>query len=386
MNFEELSDDEWMMVSSLVSDEPPIRLNRRGRPRAEPRIVANAVLWILATGESWSRLPARYPSGPTCRRRFDEWHVSGTLVEIVKRLTQVGRQFVYVPEPVVPAVPAASAAAAASSAAAGALTQAAAVEEAAEDDGLPAVYWKSPEAWQAPANVVADAPLADAIESMTRQLACAVEPAITRNATQKVATSAASAAPMRASTPVPVPHDESPATARSALWTSDGLHPVQIAEWRGYVINLTMQPVRNRMYRAAVEILKDDKRVERSGLIGPRFQDRDSAKQFAYDWARKWIERECRGASLAPSVQSAQRTAGTTVTRSPNAVVTRPALPSAPGTPGNVRLAPLQRYTSASPLLPGKDSSDVDASTSSGAAERRIAETQYGPFRRTLAG
>jgi hypothetical protein len=66
MNFEELSDGEWMLVSSLVSDDPPIRLNRRGRPRAEPRIVTNAVLWILTTGESWSRLPARYPSGPTC--------------------------------------------------------------------------------------------------------------------------------------------------------------------------------------------------------------------------------------------------------------------------------------------------------------------------------
>lgn len=394
MNFEELSDEEWLMVSSLVSDEPPIRLNRRGRPRAEPRIVANAVLWILTTGESWSRLPARYPSGPTCRRRFDEWHVNGTLIEVVKRLTQVGRQFIYVPEPVVPAVPAASLEVAASSACAGAVTRAAQVEDAAEDDGLPAVYWKSPEAWQAPASVVADAPLADAMESMTRQLAGPVEPASTQNATPKaapkvataVAPAAASAAPTRASTPVPVPYDESPATARRTLWTSDGKQSVQIAEWRGYVINLTVQPVRNRMYRAAVEILKDDKRVERSGLIGPRFQDRDPAKRFAYDWARKWIERECRGASHSSSVQSAHRTVGTTVTRSPNAVVTRPALPSAPGTPGNVRLAPLQRYTVASPLLPGKDSSDADAGASSSTAERRNAEAQYGPFRRTLAG
>jgi hypothetical protein len=195
---------------------------------------------------------------------------------------------------------------------------------------------------------------------------------------------------MRASThsPVPAPHDESPTTARSALWTSDGVQSVQIAEWRGYVINLTVQPVRNRMYRAAVEILKDDKRVERSGLIGPRFQDRDSAKQFAFDWARKWIEQECRGASFVSSVassvaspvQSGQSTAGTTVTRSSNAVVTRPALPSAPGTPGNVRLAPLQRYK-----VPANGSSDADASAGS-TAERRIVEAQYGPFRRTFAG
>ena len=68
MFFDELSNDEWALLAALVSDEPAVRLNRRGRPRAEPRIVANAVLWILTTGEPWSKLPGRYPSGPTCRR------------------------------------------------------------------------------------------------------------------------------------------------------------------------------------------------------------------------------------------------------------------------------------------------------------------------------
>lgn len=361
MNFEELNDDEWMLVSSLVSDEPPIRLNRRGRPRAEPRVVANAVLWILTTGESWSRLPARYPSGPTCRRRFDEWHVSGTLIEIVERLMQVGRRFVYVPEPVAPARPGAAAVAAI------AVTHAAAVEEAAEDDGLPAVYWKSPEAWQAPASD-ADAPVADPIESMMRQLVPPGRPVLPPKA--------APAPPVRTYAPaaVPVPRDESPAAARSALWTRDGMQSVQIAEWRGYVVNLTIQPVRNRMYRAAVEILKDSRRVERSGLIGPRFQDRDSAKQFAYDWARKWIERECRGESAAPIAPGSEHTA---VARAPNAVVTRPALPAATGTHGNVRLAPMQRYTAASPLQPGNIGNDA------GASANGTAEPQYRPHRRT---
>ncbi|WP_246024881.1 transposase [Paraburkholderia dinghuensis] len=371
MNFEELNDDEWMLVSSLVSDDPPIRLNRRGRPRAEPRIVANAVLWILTTGESWSRLPARYPSGPTCRRRFDDWHVSGTLIEIVKRLTQVGRSFVYVPEPVDPASVTSSASS---------VKQAAVVEESADDDGQPAVYWKSPETWQVSASA-GDAPIAaDAIESMTRQLASPSVPAVTRKAV--------SALPARAitSTAVPVPagsqmpRDESPSAARSTLWTSDGMQSVQIAEWRGYAINLTVQPVRNRMYRASVEILKDGQRVERSGLIGPRFQDRDSAKQFAYDWARKWIEHECRGVSATPLTQGSQRPAGTTVTRAPNAVIARPALANATSVatsaPGNVRLAPLQRYTAASSLRPGNDSDTVSSP----------AEPQYRPHSRTHAG
>jgi transposase len=278
MNFEELSDDEWMQIAALVSDEPPIRLNRRGRPRAEPRVVANAVLWILTTGESWSRLPARYPSGPTCRRRFDEWHASGTLAELVQLLSQRGRTFAYVP-PVAPPAP----------------RVAAEVEEAAEDDGQPAVFWKSPEAWQAPSRADGaaghDTPCADPMESITRQLANGEpqQPDDARRA-QPPAT--------RAYAVAPAPREPSPAIARSPLWTSSGAaQSVQMAEWRGYAMNLTVQPVRHRMFRASVEIMKDGLRIERSGLVGPAFNDRESAKQYAFDWGRKWIERECASAS-----------------------------------------------------------------------------------------
>ncbi|WP_052408848.1 transposase [Paraburkholderia acidipaludis] len=364
MNFEELSDDEWMMVSSFIADEPPIRLNRRGRPRAEPRVVANAVLWILTTGESWSRLPARYPSGPTCRRRFDEWHVSGTLGEIVQRLTQVGRQFVYVPEPAPPVSQAAA-------------LPAVEAEQTAEDDGLPAVYWKSPEAWQAP--VAASAPaFADPIESMTRQLACTdpVERARSDRADRAPAVCvradevAAAPAVLPTTQALSAPHDESPAAARrvSGASSASAPQPVQVAEWRGYVMNLTVQPVRNRMYRAAVEILKDGRRVERSGLIGPPFQDRETAKHFAYDWARKWIERECCDASHTAS--AARR----------STVVTR----SAPPAGGNVRLAPLQRYTASGTLLPGAEVRDADTAACSN--ERRTAEPHFRPHARTHAG
>lgn len=54
--------------------------------------MVNAVLWVLSTGEGWSKLPGRYPSPPTCRRRFDEWQADGTLAEAVKRLGTNGRQ------------------------------------------------------------------------------------------------------------------------------------------------------------------------------------------------------------------------------------------------------------------------------------------------------
>lgn len=407
MNFEELSDDEWMMVSSLVSDEPPIRINRRGRPRAEPRVVANAVLWILTTGESWSRLPARYPSGPTCRRRFDEWHASGTLVEIVQRLTQSGRSFVYVPEPPQPV----------------AETVAAIADETDPDDGLPAVYWKSPEAWQAPASM-ADAPLADPIESMTRQLVAAEPPVLANDAPPAAPVHArkrvhASVAPAS----VPVARDESPVAPRSPTWSNRAPHLAQVAEWRGYVMKLTVQPVRNRKYRAAVEILKDNQRVERSGLIGPPFQDRDAAKHFAFDWGRDWIERECGGEPAVQAAAPGRNKAGAAVAHAPgNAVVTRtvPVVTNAvtnavtsavvnavqnaapnvvpstvadavasamatAGAPANARLVPLQRFTASGALVSANDRRDSGAEASR-SSERRTADPQYRPRTRAHAG
>lgn len=397
MNFEELSDDEWTLVSSLVADEPPIRLNRRGRPRAEPRVVANAVLWILTTGESWSRLPARYPSGPTCRRRFDEWHVSGTLVELVERLAQVGRSFVYVPEPAPPVTAVAQTAQVAQLAQAEALETAEAAE-AVEDDGLPAVYWKSPEAWQAPAAAAAPS-FADPIESMTRQLSrtdhgqpYSGKPErahAVRARSSATAAASPSTQTLQTRQTLSASREETTVVATRRVSGANGtVQSVQVAEWRGFVMNVTVQPVRNRMYRAAVEILKDGRRIERSGLIGPPFQDRDTARHFAFDWARKWIEGECRGmpgtSGVPPQTVVAANGSHTvthTATRAPNAVVTRPAPGAA--APGNVRLAPVQRYSASGVLTP--ESGDANA-TSCSNNERRTTDPHCRPHVRTHAG
>ncbi|HTR07932.1 MAG TPA: transposase [Paraburkholderia sp.] len=394
MNFEELSDDEWMQVSSLVSDEPPIRLNRRGRPRAEPRVVANAVLWILTTGESWSRLPARYPSGPTCRRRFDDWHMSGTLIELVELLSQRGRKFVYVPQP----------------AQADAQPVVAAIEEVAEDDGQPAVYWKSPEAWQVPA-ALTDAPVADAIESMTRQLAGGA-PASPASFESPVTTATRSQpdtpfAPARMSklAGARVSPREGRATGHRSVHAPGGA--AQVAEWRGYTMNLFVQPVRNRMFRAAVEILVDGKRVERSGLIGPPFQDREAASNFAFDWAREWIEREGPAAPEAGALHAVSKSASQDASRSgpqngspnslpgkapltptqgasgvtrgePSSAAVMRSLPTA--VPGSVRLAPVQRYSATGTLHTGSEAHDANTAPS-GSAERHPVGLRY----RTLA-
>jgi putative transposase len=90
--FDDLADNEWALIEALFNAEPAAS-ERRGRPRAEARAVVNGVVWVLESGEGWTKLPGRYPSRPTCRRRFEEWQADGTLAELAKRLkTSSGRE------------------------------------------------------------------------------------------------------------------------------------------------------------------------------------------------------------------------------------------------------------------------------------------------------
>jgi transposase len=305
MFFDELSNDEWALLAALVSDEPAVRLNRRGRPRAEPRIVANAVLWILTTGEPWSKLPGRYPSGPTCRRRFEEWQLNGTLLEMVRLLSQTGRTFAYIPPPAPPvaAKPVAP------------VTQ----TPSMRDENLRGVSWKSPESWQAPgvASTLGNWRSADPIADITRQLSGLSNGAPAARARPLPATPAAvvSRPALRADPHVRAGEAGAVGTAmahldaaiasarrtpnapdddrRSPLSMSLAPRGTQVAGSNGYLIYTVAEQMPNAMYRASAEVMKDGKRVERSGLIGPRFAQAAEAERYALEWARQWIEREC---------------------------------------------------------------------------------------------
>ncbi|MFM0336637.1 transposase [Paraburkholderia fungorum] len=308
MFFDELSNDEWALLAVLVSDEPAVRLNRRGRPRAEPRIVANAVLWILTTGEPWSKLPGRYPSGPTCRRRFEEWQLNGTLIEMVRLLSQTGRTFAYVPQPAPPvaAKPAAPVAETSS----------------ARDETLRGVSWKSPESWQAPgvSSSLSQWRSADPIADITRQLSGAGHvPPVSRAPAARAVTRAdvpdrdeagAVGAAMASldSAIAAARRTQQPEERRNPLSMSLAPRGTQVADRRGFLIYVAAERVPDAMFRAWAEIMKDGRRVERSGLVGPRFADAESAQQYALDWARQWIDRESRtlaAASTAPAVSAA---------------------------------------------------------------------------------
>jgi hypothetical protein len=62
-----------------------------------------------------------------------------------------------------------------------------------------------------------------------------------------------------------------------------------IHDGRGFSIYAIARPVANGMFRGWAEIIKDGRRVERSGLIGPRYGSADEATAYALDWSNKWI-------------------------------------------------------------------------------------------------
>jgi transposase len=283
MFFEELTDDEWARLAPLAADEP-VHPHRRGRPRAEPRVVTNAVLWILTTGERWSKLPARYPSGPTCRRRFDEWLADGTLTQIVKILSEFGRTFAYVPEPDATVhVP-----------------PKAAPSPAPESPRLRGVFWTNPESWHTASAIVGKA---DGVEMNGMNGACT-------NAARRELPVASSrraptpGAPQRALSERPndIPLVDSMAVTKRS------------EDYRGYVIHASAQPVAKQLqisYRASAEIVKDGRRIERSGLIGPRFPDNETAEQHALEWARDWINRHEAAAQVCSEALEAMPAAVT---------------------------------------------------------------------------
>jgi transposase len=265
MFFDELSNEEWALVASLVA-EGEVREHRRGRPRAHPRTIVNAVLWILTTGETWSKLPSHYPTVPTCRRRFNDWQMNGTLIEMVTRLASRGRSFA-----IVPSTPAEAPQRPA--------------QTAYECDRLRGVFWQNPESWGGSDGGGANA--VDALFSgVPRRLPEAHDVA---RANAPTPMSAGRAAMVMTSSRV---------VRRESSARPHSLHPLPMAfepdcvpvhDGHGYAIYAIARPVAGSMFRGWAEIVKDGRRVERSGLIGPRYGNAEEAATYALEWSRRWI-------------------------------------------------------------------------------------------------
>jgi hypothetical protein len=89
-------------------------------------------------------------------------------------------------------------------------------------------------------------------------------------------------------------HQHDLANYHAPLWMNLAMPGgAQFDDERGYVIYVVAELVATSMYRAWAEIMRDGRRIERSGLIGPRFEDDEAARRFALEWATEWIDREC---------------------------------------------------------------------------------------------
>ncbi|TWT35827.1 hypothetical protein KOR34_07210 [Posidoniimonas corsicana] len=80
----ELSDEHWRLIADLFANAKPNA--KGGPPRRDPRACFEGVLWVRRTGARWKDLPDRFPSYPTCWRRFVEWTESGVLEKAWRRL------------------------------------------------------------------------------------------------------------------------------------------------------------------------------------------------------------------------------------------------------------------------------------------------------------
>jgi hypothetical protein len=236
-------------------------------------------------------------------------------------LSQTGRTFAYIPQPAPPvgSKPAVKPA------------PVAAQTPSMRDEGLRGVSWKSPESWQARrvSGTAGQWRSADAIADITRQLSGAADAAPPSRAPAIPTASGSWTATMRADVPAANRSsealavgaamerlDESIASARHPQAPDDHRPPLsmslaprgtQIAGPHGYLIYVVAEQVPNGMYRGRAEIMKDGRRVERSGLVGPRFADAHAAGQYALEWARQWIDRECLTQAAGECVDDSTR-------------------------------------------------------------------------------
>jgi transposase len=273
VHFNELSDEEWLLIAPVLADAATPQ-RRRGRPRAPVRAVANAVLWVLTTGESWSTLPSHYPSVPTCRDRFETWRSSGALAEMYRLLSNAGRKFRCGPQLVLERrrhVPPRT------------------IERPTRHEDFRQVLWRDQASWQKPRDAWQSSDTADTF----RQIA--LRPPDSAHAVPERYESRAPATPHRIQRTI-LPWMGLPSKGQT------GSDP------RGYVIYFAADRLANGQFRGWAEIVRDERRVARSGLIGPSFERCETAQHYALEWARRWIDKESgENSEAADDVESGVR-------------------------------------------------------------------------------
>lgn len=74
----DLSDTEWRIIRRLLP-----KAKSGGRPRTtDPRVVVNAIFYVLRSGCAWRMLPQDFPPYQTIYMYFKQWEKDGTWEKI----------------------------------------------------------------------------------------------------------------------------------------------------------------------------------------------------------------------------------------------------------------------------------------------------------------
>ena len=83
----DLTDAQWNRIK-FVFEEPA----KVGRPSLNPRIVFNAIMWILKSGARWRDLPARYGNWNSIYHKFRRWCRLGLFERLLHIINADGRE------------------------------------------------------------------------------------------------------------------------------------------------------------------------------------------------------------------------------------------------------------------------------------------------------
>ena len=77
----ELSAWQWRLIEDIFP--PP---NLTGRKRRDPKLMLNAIFFVLCSGISWRDLPEKYGPWQTAYHWWRRWRRDGTLDRLLERL------------------------------------------------------------------------------------------------------------------------------------------------------------------------------------------------------------------------------------------------------------------------------------------------------------
>lgn len=79
----DLTDSQWNKINFLFPKPKSV-----GRPALNPRMVLNAILWILRSGARWRDLPTRYGHWNSIYHKFRQWTELGIFEKILQTVNQ----------------------------------------------------------------------------------------------------------------------------------------------------------------------------------------------------------------------------------------------------------------------------------------------------------